>query len=118
MSDIRLNRLANVLVNYSTKVKAGDWVHVNANWQAIPLVKEVVAYILKVGGNPSVSLESSDLNEVFMSIIMMMLLWQLHLLALLLFASVVKIDKIEVKSTPLLPLLSTHFLYLIIILIE
>ena len=54
MSDIKLNRLANVLVNYSTKVKAGDWVHVNANWQAIPLVKEVVAYILKAGGNPSV----------------------------------------------------------------
>jgi aminopeptidase len=67
MSDIRLNRLANVLVNYSTRVKAGEWVHVNANWQAIPLVKEVVAYILKVGGNPSVSLESGDLNEVFMA---------------------------------------------------
>jgi aminopeptidase len=67
MSDIKLNRLANVLVNYSTKVKAGDWVHINANWQAIPLVKEVVAYILKAGGNPSVSLESSDLNEVFMA---------------------------------------------------
>ena len=62
MSDIRLNRLANVLVNYSTKVKSGDWVHVNANWQAIPLVKEVVTYILKAGGNPSLSLESSDLN--------------------------------------------------------
>lgn len=67
MTDIKLNRLANVLVNYSTKVRVGDWVHVNANWQAIPLVKEVVAYILKAGGNPSVSLESSDLNEVFMS---------------------------------------------------
>jgi aminopeptidase len=67
MSDIKLNRLANVLVNYSTKVKAGDWVHVNANWQSIPLVKEVVTYILKAGGNPSVSLESSDLNEVFMA---------------------------------------------------
>jgi aminopeptidase len=67
MTDIKLNRLANVLVNYSTRVKAGDWVHVNANWQAIPLVKEVVAYILKAGGNPSVSLESSDLNEVFMA---------------------------------------------------
>jgi aminopeptidase len=67
MSDIKLNRLANVLVNYSTKVKSGDWVHINANWQAIPLVKEVVAYILKAGGNPSVSLESSDLNEVFMA---------------------------------------------------
>jgi aminopeptidase len=67
VSDIKLNRLANVLVNYSTKVKAGDWVHVNANWQAIPLVKEVVSYILKAGGNPSVSLESSDLNEVFMA---------------------------------------------------
>ncbi len=67
MSDIRMNRLANVLVNYSTKVKAGDWVHVNANWQAIPLVKEVVAYILRAGGNPTVTLESGDLNEVFMA---------------------------------------------------
>ena len=67
MTDIKLNRLANVLVNYSTRVKTGDWVHVNANWQATPLVKEVVAYILKAGGNPSVSLESSDLNEVFMA---------------------------------------------------
>lgn len=67
MTDIKLNRLANVLVNYSTKVKAGDWVHVNANWQAIPLVKEVVRYVLRAGGNPSVNLESSDLNEVFMS---------------------------------------------------
>jgi len=67
MSDIKLNRLANVLVNYSTRVRAGDWVHINANWQAIPLVKEVVTYILKAGGNPSVSLESSDLNEVFMA---------------------------------------------------
>lgn len=67
MSDIRMNRLANVLVNYSTKVRAGDWVHVNANWQAIPLVKEVVTYILRAGGNPSVTFESSDLNEVFMA---------------------------------------------------
>jgi aminopeptidase len=67
MSDIKLNRLANVLVNYSTKVKAGDWVHINAGWQAIPLVKEAVTYILRAGGNPSVSLESSDLNEVFMA---------------------------------------------------
>jgi aminopeptidase len=67
MTDIKLNRLANVLVNYSTKVKAGDWVHINANWQAIPLVKEVVKYVLRSGGNPSVNLESSDLNEVFMA---------------------------------------------------
>jgi aminopeptidase len=67
MTDIKVNRLANVLVNYSAKVKEGDWVHVNANWQAIPLVKEVVAYILRAGGNPTVTLESSDLNEVFMA---------------------------------------------------
>lgn len=67
MTDIKINRLANILVNYSTKVKADDWVHVNANWQSIPLVKEVVAYILRAGGHPSVTLESSDLNEVFMA---------------------------------------------------
>jgi leucyl aminopeptidase (aminopeptidase T) len=67
MSDIRLNRLANVLVNYSTRVKAGEWVHVNANWQAIPLVKEVVAYIdesyashesMKMALNAKIALEN------------------------------------------------------------
>jgi len=67
MTDIKLNRLANALVNYSTKVRAGDWAHINANWQAIPLVKEAVKYVLRAGGHPSVTLESGDLNEVFMS---------------------------------------------------
>ena len=51
MADIKINRLANVLVNYSTKVKAGDWVHINANWQAIPLVKEVVILVAKMVEN-------------------------------------------------------------------
>ncbi len=67
MSDQRLTKLADVLVNYSTKVKQGDWVHIHANWQAVSLVKEVQTHVLKAGGNPSVTLESQDLNAAYLA---------------------------------------------------
>jgi len=67
MPDQRLARLADVLVNYSTKVKPGDWVHIHAGWGALPLVREVQTCVLKAGGNPSVTLESKDLEAAFIA---------------------------------------------------
>ena len=61
MPDSRMQKLADVLVNYSTKVKQGDWVHINASYLALPLAKEVMSSVLKAGGNPSVALESPDM---------------------------------------------------------
>ena len=67
MSDTRLNKLADVLVNYSTKVKEGDWVHIVAGWQALPLVTLVQTQVIRAGGNPSVTLESQDLNAAYLA---------------------------------------------------
>ena len=67
MSDPRLVKLAEVLVNYSIKVKPGDWVHVHSGWLALSLAKEVQTCVLRAGGNPSVTLESKDLEAAFLA---------------------------------------------------
>lgn len=67
MADARLDKLAEILVDYSIKVKPGDWVHVDGGRIAVPLVKRVVACVLAAGGRPSVSLNSDELEEVFMT---------------------------------------------------
>ena len=41
MTDKRMKKLADVLVNYSVKVKPGDWVYINSSIVAMPLLKEV-----------------------------------------------------------------------------
>ena len=65
MPDPRLMKLADVLVNFSTRVKQGDWVYITAGRQAVPLVKEVMERVLAAGGRPSVNLECDELDEVF-----------------------------------------------------
>lgn len=65
MSDIRLHKLAEVLVHYSTRVKPGDWVHITAGRIAVPLVREVVREVLKAGGYPTTVLESDELEEIY-----------------------------------------------------
>ncbi len=67
MADPRLVKLADLLVNYSVKIKPGDWVLVRGDVIAEPLVSEVVRHVVKAGGNPSIQLSSDDLNEAFMS---------------------------------------------------
>ncbi len=52
MNDPRINKLANLLVNYSTKVKSSDLVAITALSPAAPLVQEVFRETLKSGGYP------------------------------------------------------------------
>ncbi len=61
--DPRTQKLAQILVNYSIQVKPGDWVVVNGNVLALPLVNEVVRAVLEAGGHPNVLLSSDELNE-------------------------------------------------------
>lgn len=50
MRDQRLEKLAKVLVEYATEVKAGDKVCISADDAAIPFVKAVAAEVVKNGG--------------------------------------------------------------------
>lgn len=66
MGDIRLNKLANLLVNYSTKVKKGDFVFISCNDVAKPWVVEVAKEAIKAGAHVEYSLDNEDVNETIL----------------------------------------------------
>jgi aminopeptidase len=66
MSDPRAENLAKVLVNYSIKVRPGDWVIVQGSIEAAPLVNAVERQVLLAGGHPDIFLDSDDLRETFL----------------------------------------------------
>lgn len=65
MTDVRLTRLADLLVNYSTEVKPGQWVGVLGDVAALPALREVYKAVLKAGGNPSLMLSDEYLTRQF-----------------------------------------------------
>jgi aminopeptidase len=65
MTDPRLKKLADILVNYSVEVKPGDWVFVRSNIVAEPPLNEVVESILAAGGHVSTEIFSDRLEEIF-----------------------------------------------------
>lgn len=64
MGDIRLNKLAKLLVNYSTEVKPGEFVFVMSEEVATPWMIEVVKEAVKAGAHVETLLNSADINEV------------------------------------------------------
>lgn len=67
MSDPRIEKLADILVNYSTTVQPGDWVLVMGSVETIPLLSAVVRHVVRAGGNPTMSLTSDELDEALLS---------------------------------------------------
>jgi aminopeptidase len=64
MYDPRLDRLANVLVRYSTKVKKGDVVRIRMPSIAEPLALAVYKEVLRTGGHPFVRLVPEECQEL------------------------------------------------------
>jgi aminopeptidase len=64
MTDPRLSKLADVLVEYSTAVKPGDWVQVYYHPLAEMLAGEVYRAVLQTGGHPTSLVDSELLNEI------------------------------------------------------
>ncbi len=56
MSDIRVQRLAKVLVEHSARVKSGDRILIEGTTAAIPLIRELYRQILEKGGHPHVEI--------------------------------------------------------------
>jgi len=63
VSDTRLRRLADVLVGYSTQVRQGDLVLIEAPALAAPLVREVHSAVLHAGGHPLTRIAIDGLAE-------------------------------------------------------
>jgi aminopeptidase len=64
MRDPRLEKLADVLVNYSVGVKPGQLVRINAPPVAEPLILELYRKVLAAGGNPLVRMAPEELGEI------------------------------------------------------
>jgi aminopeptidase len=65
MPDPRVEKLADMLVNYSVAVKPGDRVLLQGPTTAVPLIKAVYAKVLEAGGLPLTVASIPELNEIF-----------------------------------------------------
>jgi aminopeptidase len=65
VSDSRVEKLADVLVNYSVAVKPGDKVLVQGETLAAPLLEAVYAEVLQAGGHPLMLVELPKADELF-----------------------------------------------------
>jgi aminopeptidase len=66
VSDPRTQKLASILVNYSTQIRPGDWVAISGHALALPLVNEVVREVLRAGGHPTVNLSADEIEETIL----------------------------------------------------
>ncbi len=63
MADQRLNKLAKLLVNYSTEIKKGDFVFICADEVATPWVVEVAKEAIKAGAHVEYKIDSDEVDE-------------------------------------------------------
>jgi aminopeptidase len=66
MRDPRVAKLAETIVKYSTRVKPGDWVHIDSDLKGIPLVEELSRAVLAAGGHPTINLDVESLQRIHM----------------------------------------------------
>jgi aminopeptidase len=65
MSDLRVDKLAELLVKYSVCVKPGDKVVIQGEILAEPLLKAIYVRVLQAGGNPYVAASFAGQDELF-----------------------------------------------------
>jgi len=64
MSDPRVARLADLLVNYSLELQPGQQVRIDGSTVAAPLVTEVYRYALRAGAHPRTRIEVEGLDVI------------------------------------------------------
>jgi aminopeptidase len=67
MRDPRIEKLADILVNYSTKVKPGELVAIASEPCAMPLLTAIAEKVIKAGGNPFWLARSEEMTEVLLT---------------------------------------------------
>lgn len=65
MRDPYIDKLAKVLVRYSTNVQPGQLVRISGSPVAHPLVEALYEEVLKAGGNPFVRMATESLQDIF-----------------------------------------------------
>jgi len=65
MGDARIDKLANVLVTYSVKVKRGDVVRISGAAVALPLIRAIYREVLTAGGHPLLRIGDDQCADIF-----------------------------------------------------
>lgn len=65
MTDPRIEKLADVLVNYSVEIEPGDTVAINGGTAAAPLLRAVYVQVLQAGGHPLLMPSLPGTEELF-----------------------------------------------------
>lgn len=66
MTDIRLTRLADLLVNYAAQVKPGQWIVITGDVCALPALRETYKKVLEAGGHPTIAITDDYLERFFL----------------------------------------------------
>lgn len=66
MSDLRLQRMARVLVQYSLAVKQGDRLGIRAEPSAAPLLREIVREAMHAGAHPEIFIDMPGVREIIL----------------------------------------------------
>jgi len=66
MPDPRIEKLADVLVNYSVGVKKGHLVRITSTPAALELVNEIFRRVLAAGGHPFTKINAEETQEIFL----------------------------------------------------
>ncbi|XAM00840.1 aminopeptidase [Phycisphaeraceae bacterium D3-23] len=66
MRDSRLDKLADVLVNYSVNVKPGQLVRIKGDPIGMPLLEAIVEQVIKAGGHPALRIAPASCHDIFM----------------------------------------------------
>jgi aminopeptidase len=61
----RVEKFADLLVNYSTSVRKGEWVGILGDVDALPALRAVYARVLEAGGHPSLMLMDETTDRIF-----------------------------------------------------
>lgn len=64
MIDQRVQKMANLLVNYSLELKKGDRFMIKGSDATLPLIKEVYREAIKVGAHPEININIAALQEI------------------------------------------------------
>ncbi len=65
MTDPRMKKLAEVLVNYSVSVQPGDWVIIQGDSLTEPMIREIYRQVVLAGGHPNTLMGAAGLGEIF-----------------------------------------------------
>lgn len=65
MKDPRVEKLADVLIDYSLEIREGDLFRINASTEAEPLIKELYRKALERGAHPLLRIGLPGLSEIF-----------------------------------------------------